>query len=167
MLAGLLAIMAPSAFANQGNVTLDSAIVDAPEKGWYSSGDIVSITGIISNNGDATSITVDPSCNEVLRVWDEGNLIFDGTKNCVGQSRGLDLGADSETETETLTWDLRNDDGELVPSGDYTIEHIIPGEGLSSSVTIHAQTPNNIPEGLEMEVVATSRTGIHFESSLV
>ena len=32
MLAGLLAIMAPSAFANQGNVTLDSAIVDAPEK---------------------------------------------------------------------------------------------------------------------------------------
>ena len=165
MLAGLLAIMAPSAFANQGNVTLDSAIVDAPEKGWYSSGDIVSISGIISNNGDATSITVDPSCNEVLRVWDEGNLIFDGTKNCVGQSRGLDLGADSETETETLTWDLRNDDGELVPSGDYTIEHIIPGEGLSSSVTIHAQTPNNIPEGLEMEVVATSRTGIHFESS--
>ena len=165
MLAGLLAIMAPSAFANQGNVTLDSAIVDAPEKGWYSSGDIVSISGIISNNGDATSITVDPSCNEVLRVWDEGNLIFDGTKNCVGQSRGLDLGADSETETEILTWDLRNDDGELVPSGDYTIEHIIPGEGLSSSVTIHAQTPNNIPEGLEMEVVATSRTGIHFESS--
>ncbi|MGB1827183.1 MAG: hypothetical protein ACPHN0_03100, partial [Candidatus Poseidoniaceae archaeon] len=68
VLAGLLAAMAPSAFATQGNVTLNSVLVDAPEKGWYSSGDIVFVSGIISNAGDATSITVDPSCNEVLRI---------------------------------------------------------------------------------------------------
>ena len=165
VLAGLLAAMAPSAFAAQGNVALNSVLVDAPEKGWYSSGDIVSVSGIISNEGDATSITVDPSCNEVLRVWSDDDVVFDGAENCVGQSRGMDLGPNSETETPTLTWDLKNSNGEFVPSGDYVIEYFIPGEELSSSITIHAQTPTYVPEGIEMEVIATSRTGVHYESS--
>ena len=141
VLAGLLAAMAPSAFANQGNITLNSVLVDAPEKGWYSSGDIVSVSGIITNEGDATSITVDPSCNEVLRIWSEGLLLIDGTVNCLGQSRGLDIGANSDSVLDTLTWDLRNSEGEYVPSGDYTVEYYIAGEGLTSSVEIHVQTP--------------------------
>ena len=165
VLAGLLAVMAPSAFATQGNVGLNSVLVDAPQKGWYSSGDIVSVSGIISNDGDATSITVDPSCNEVLRVWSEGQLVIDGTVNCLGQSRGLDIGANSESTLETLTWDLRNSEGEYVPPGDYTVEYYIAGEGLSSSVDIHVQTPFDIPEELEMTVIASARDGVHAEAS--
>ena len=38
-------------------------------------------------------------------------------------------------------------------------------EELSSSVSIHAQTPTNIPCGLEMYVTATSRTGVHYDAS--
>ncbi len=165
VLAGLLAAMAPSAFANQGNVTLNSVLVDAPEKGWYSSGDVVAVSGIISNEGDATSITVDPSCNEVLRVWNDGRLIIDGTVNCLGQSRGLDVGANSESTLDTLTWDLRNSEGEYVPSGDYTVEYYIAGEELTSSVDIHVQTPLDIPEELEMTVIASARDGVHAEAS--
>ena len=165
VLAGLLAVMAPSAFATQGNVGLNSVLVDAPEKGWYSSGDIVSVSGIISNDGDATSITVDPSCNEVLRIWSEEQLIIDGTVNCLGQSRGLDIGANSESTLDTLTWDLRNSEGEYVPPGDYTVEYYIAGERLSSSVDIHVQTPFDIPEELEMTVIATARDGVHAEAS--
>lgn len=165
VLAGLLAAMAPSAFANQGNVTLNSVLVDAPEKGWYSSGDLVSVSGIISNEGDATSITVDPSCNEVLRIWSDELLLIDGTVNCLGQSRGLDIGANSESILDTLTWDLRDSDGEYVPSGDYTVEYFIAGEGLTSSVDIHVQTPIDIPEELEMTVIATARDGVHAEAS--
>ncbi|MGB2451753.1 MAG: winged helix-turn-helix transcriptional regulator [Candidatus Poseidoniaceae archaeon] len=165
VLAGLLAAMAPSAFATQGNVTLNSVLVDAPEKGWYSSGDIVFVSGIISNAGDATSITVDPSCNEVLRIWSEGQLVIDGTTSCLGQSRGLDIGANSESTLDTLTWDLRNSEGEYVPSGDYTVEYYIAGEGLSSSVDIHVQTPFDIPEELEMTLTASSRDGVHAEAS--
>ena len=33
VLAGLMAAMAPSAFANPSDVTLDVSLVDAPEKG--------------------------------------------------------------------------------------------------------------------------------------
>ena len=165
VLAGLLAAMAPSAFADEGNVSLNVAVVDAPEKGWYAAGEIVSISGTISNQGDATSIVVDPSCNEVLRVWGDGLLVFDGGKDCRGQSRGMDLGANSETPTETLTWDLTDDEGNFVSSGDYTIEYFIAGEELSSSVSIHAQTPTYIPEGLELYVAATSRTGVHYDES--
>lgn len=165
VLAGLLAAMAPSAFATQGNVTLNSVLVDAPEKGWYSSGDIVSVSGIISNDGDATSITVDPSCNEVLRVWSEGEMVIDGTGSCLGQSRGLDIGANSESTLNTLTWDLRNSEGEYVPSGDYTVEYYIAGEGLTSSVDVHIQTPFDIPDELEMTVIATARDGVHAEAS--
>ena len=165
VLAGLLAAMAPSAFANQGNVTLNSVLVDAPEKGWYSSGDLVSVSAIISNEGDATSITVDPSCNEVLRIWSDELLLIDGTVNCLGQSRGLDIGANSESILDTLTWDLRDSDGEYVPSGDYTVEYFIAGEGLTSSVDIHVQTPIDIPEELEMTVIATARDGVHAEAS--
>ena len=165
VLAGLLAAIAPSAFATQGNVTLNSVLVDAPEKGWYSSGDVVSVSGIISNEGDAATITVDPSCNEVLRVWSEEQLVIDGTTNCLGQSRGLDIGANSESTLDTLTWDLRNSEGEYVPPGDYTVEYYIAGEGLTSSVDIHVQTPLGIPEELEMTVVGTARDGVHAEGA--
>ena len=86
-LAGLLAIMAPSAFANNPNISLNASLVDAPEKGWYGSGEVVTVQADIVNDGDATSITVDPSCNEVLRIWNDNNLVIDGTETCLGQSR--------------------------------------------------------------------------------
>ena len=165
LLAGLLAAMAPGAFANQGNISLNAELVDAPEKGWYSSGDVVSVSGIISNNGDSTSITVDPSCDEVLRVWKDSLLILDGTVNCLGQSRGLDIDANSDTVLETLTWDLKNSEGEYVPSGDYIVEYYIAGEGLSSTIDIHVQTPFSVPEELEMTVIASARDGVHAEGA--
>ena len=165
VLAFLFVAMAPNALANQENVTVSAVLEDAPERGWYSSGDLVSVSAVMSNSGDATSIIVDPSCNEVLRVWGNNQLVFDGTVNCLGQSRGMDIGANSETQFETLVWDLKNDNGEFVPSGDYRVEYFIAGEELSSSVIIHAQTPTDVPEELELIVTATSRTDTHYDST--
>ncbi len=164
MLAGLLAIMAPSAFADNENLSLNATIIDAPDKGWYGSGDIVEISAILSNDGDSTSIVVDPSCDEVLKVWSQTNLVYDGTEACLGQSRGLDIDAFSTTNFDSLTWDLTNSDGEIVPSGDYIVEYFIPGEGLSSSLEVHVQSPFDVPDGLEMSVVATAREGVYSEA---
>lgn len=165
VLAGLLAVMAPSAFAAESDVSLEASIVNAPDKGWYASGESVEIIGILSNTGDATSIQVDPSCNEVLRVWNDGNLIVDGTEICLGQSRGLDLDASSTTETDPLFWDLKDSDGLFVKSGYYDIELVIAGEDLSSTVSVHVQTPVSVPDGLEFEMIATARDGIHAQAS--
>ena len=165
LLAGLLAVMAPSAFAVDSDISLEASIVNAPEKGWYGSGESVEILGTLSNSGEAASIQVDPSCNQVIRVWSNGDLILDGKEICLGQSRGLDLDTSSTTELEPLFWDLKDSEGSLVKSGFYDIEFIVAGEDLSSTVSVHVQTPVSIPDGLELEVIATARDGIHAESS--
>lgn len=165
LLAGLLAVMVPSAFADDGNVSLNVTIVDAPEKGWYAYGEIVTISGEIVNDGEATSIIVDPSCNEVIKVWSDDYLIIDGSESCLGQSRGKDLGAYSTNNLDDLSWDLTDSDGLPVPSGDYTVEYFVAGEELSSSVNIHVQSIVDIPEGIDMVVTATARDGVHTESS--
>lgn len=64
LLAGLLAAMAPSAFATESDISLEARIVNAPDKGWYASGESVEVVGTLSNSGEATSILVDPSCGD-------------------------------------------------------------------------------------------------------
>ncbi|MAS32088.1 MAG: hypothetical protein CMA39_04270, partial [Euryarchaeota archaeon] len=96
--------MAPSAFADDANLSLNAALEGAPDKGWYGSGDVVEISAVLSNDGDSTSIVVDPSCDEVLRVWSQTSLVFDGTDACLGQSRGMDIDAFSTTELNSLFW---------------------------------------------------------------
>ena len=130
-LAGLVAIMAPTALANGSNVSLDATIVNAPDKGWYGSGEIVSVVGTIINDGEATAVTVDPSCNEVLRIWKGDSLIVDGLQSCLGQTRGMDIAANSNTLLNQLNWDLKDANGKYVSSGDYVVEYIVPGEDLS------------------------------------
>ena len=165
LLAGLLFAMAPNAIADSENVTVETSLQNAPEKGWYASGEIVEIAASLVNDGDATSIIVDPSCDQYLKVWKQSTLVLDESVNCLGQSRGMDLGAFSTTQMNTLTWDLTDSEGEIVPSGDYTIEYIIAGEDISSTLDIHVQTPTNVPEGLAMELIATARDGVHSQSS--
>ena len=165
LLAGLLVAMLPNAFADASEVTLEATIIDAPDKGWYSSGESVEIAAIVSNGGEATSIEVDPSCNEVLRIWKDNSLILDGVENCLGQSRGMDLGSFSSTNLDSLFWDLTDSEGELVPSGDYIIEYFVAGEELSSTVQVHVQTPVVVPEGIELDVIATARDGVHAQGS--
>ena len=165
VLASLLFVIAPSAIADDENLSLTTSVDNLPDKGWFSSGDVVEISAELANNGDSTSITVDPSCNEVLKVWKDSQIIIDGSLLCNGQSRGLDIDSNSVTRLQTLTWDLKDINGEFVPSGDYTIEYFVAGEELSSFVQLHVQTPVEIPDSLEMDVLVTSRTGVHSENS--
>lgn len=159
VLAGLMLAMIPAALADGDSTRLDTSLYEAPEKGWFSSGDIVSISLAIVNDGSSTIIDTDPSCGDVIRVWSEENLIFDGMKVCREQSRGLELAASSTLDRDLLSWDLLDDDGMLVPSGEYIVEAIVAGSGLSSSQSVEVQTPVLIPEGLELEATITTRTG--------
>ena len=56
VLAGLMVAMAPNVFADTSEVSVESSLVEAPEKGWYGSGDIVEISAELVNDGSAASI---------------------------------------------------------------------------------------------------------------
>jgi DNA-binding MarR family transcriptional regulator len=160
VLAGLMLAMIPAALADGDSPHLDTSLYEAPEKGWFSSGDIVSISLAIINDGPSTVIDTDPSCGDVIRVWSGADLVFDGMEVCREQSRGLELAASSTLDRELLSWDLLDDEGMLVPSGEYIVEAIVAGSGLSSSQTVNVQTPVLVPEGLELEATITTRTGV-------
>ena len=151
----------PNAFAEDNSISLEVSPVGAPEKGWYGLNDVFEIKGLLYNNGDSTSIETDPSCGEILKIWNDQNLIFDGETQCRGQSRGLDISANSEIELSKLSWDFTNYLGELVPSGEYTVEYIVSGEGISNSIDIIVLGEEQIDEGLEIVTTITSRTGVH------
>ena len=85
VLAGLLVVMAPNAFADISDVSIETSLVEAPENGWYASGDVVEVSALLVNDGDAVSIDVDPSCNQVLKIWSEGSLLLDGTEIVLGK----------------------------------------------------------------------------------
>ena len=160
VLAGLMLALTPQAVADDENLRLELSLEEAPEKGWYAPGDIVTIASTLFNDGESTSIDTDPSCGEVLRVLKSSEINIDGTTACNGQSRGLDLGPSSSTVMESLSWDLTDSNGDLVSPGDYTVQYIIAGEELSSSLEVHVQTLMDIPEGVFMEANYNSRTGI-------
>jgi len=161
VLASLFVLVSGISLANANQVALNSEIINSPEKGWYGAGDIVEINAQLINTGDATSISIDPSCDYVLRIWYGSEIIVDGSDSCFGQNRGLDIGSSSTLSLDTLTWDLRNSNGEFVQPGEYQIEYYIPNAGLSSINSIQVQTPIEIPEALELEVIATARDGNH------
>jgi len=165
VLAGLMLAMIPAALADGDSPRLDTSLYEAPEKGWFGSGDIVSISLAIINDGPSTVIDTDPSCEDVIRVWSGANLVFDGMTVCREQSRGLELAASSTLDRGLLSWDLLDDGGMLVPSGEYVVEVIVAGSGLSSSQSVEVQTPVLIPEGLELEAAITTRTGVFSSDS--
>ena len=136
-----------------------------PEQGWYGVGDVVEIDGVLKNSGDTTSISIDPSCDSVLRIWKDNSLLIDGTDSCFGQNRGLDIGASASIDLETLSWDLKDSNGNYVAPGDYDIEYYVPNEELSSFNKIHVQTPIDVPDGVELEVIQTARDGVHKTNS--
>ena len=165
VIASLFVLMAGVGMAQSSQVQLESEISNVPEKGWFGSGDIVQVEATLSNLGDATSITTDPSCENVLRIWKDNQLVKDGSKACAGQNRGLDIGAGASLTLDFLSWDLTDDNGNQVLSGDYQIEYFIPNEELSSFNTVQVQTPVIVPDGVTLEISSTARDGVHKSGS--
>ena len=165
MIAGLFVLMAGVGLAQSSQVQVISEISNVPDRGWFASGDTVQVEATLENLGDATSIATDPSCENVLRIWKDNQLVKDGTIECAGQNRGLDIGAGSSLSLDSLSWDLSDNNGNQVGPGDYQIEYFIPNEELSSFNTVHVQTPVIVPDGVTLEVSSTARDGVHKSGS--
>ena len=144
----LLVLLIPVSAEETDTVRLEIDALDDNSKPWYGAGDNVLLASSIVNEGTATSITEDPSCGAVMRVADAaGTAILDESSACRGQSRGLDIGTGT-TLLDQHTWDLTNQDGELVSPGLYTITIELAGSGLSATSEVMIQQNAGIPPEL-------------------
>jgi len=145
--------------------SLEATLVDSPARGWFTAGENVTLDVNVINQGDAITIDTDPSCNAYFVIHGQTEIVLDGSSACIGQSRGLDLGADSITSLDQLKWDLKDDDGQLVESGLYSIEVILEGSGLTTTIPVEIQSAFIIDSNLELDLKLSTRDGIVREGS--
>jgi len=145
--------------------SLEATLVDSPARGWFTAGENVTLDVNVINQGDAIAIDTDPSCNAYFVIHGQTEIVLDGSSACIGQSRGLDLGADSITSLDQLKWDLKDDDGQLVESGLYSIEVILEGSGLTTTIPVEIQSAFIIDSNLELDLKLSTRDGIVREGS--
>ena len=144
----LLVLLIPVSAEETASVRLEIETLDENSKPWYGAGESVLFASSIVNDGAATSITEDPSCGVVMRVNDAaGTTILDEGTTCRGQSRGLDIGAGT-TDLDQHSWDLTDQDGELVSAGLYSITIELAGSGLSATSEVMVQQNAGIPSEL-------------------
>ena len=77
LLVGLLFVAVPNTSAEQDSITIEVQVDNLPEKGWFASGEVVEVSANLVNTGEMTSITIDPTCNEILRVWSGQTIVSD------------------------------------------------------------------------------------------
>ena len=145
--------------------SLEATLVDSPARGWFTAGENVTLDVNVINQGDAITIDTDPSCNAYFVIHGQTEIVLDGSSACIGQSRGLDLGADSITSLDQLKWDLKDDDGQLVESGLYSIEVILEGSGLTTTIPVEIQSAFIIDSNLELDLKLSTRDGFVREGS--
>jgi len=161
LLAGLLLVSLLVGFssAQTANVSLETSLNQPVGQTWYTPAQPMTMSTFFSNSGSATSFDNDPSCDIILNVYDsEGVQVHDGSDECRGLSRGIDLFAGETKEMNALSWDMKNEQGSWQPSGFYTVEAFHPSTGLNDSTTVRIQTPVIVPDELEYTVMMTHRT---------
>ena len=164
----ILAIMIlalPASASSVSQPSLDIELVDSPTRGWFVAEENITIDVDISNQGDAITIDTDPSCETYLIVRSSTETVLDQSSTCIGQSRGLDLGANSVTALDQLTWDQKDSQGQLVESGSYSIEVVLEGSGLTSTIPVEIQSAFAIDPALELDLKLTTRDGVVREGS--
>lgn len=175
MLASIPALV--SAAEDEG-FSVSATIDEIPSRDWYIAGDELNISVLITNGGDAASLTSNPSCPAVLSAFSQsGAQLWDGLQSagCRQQSRGTDFAADEVIDWADLSWNFTDSNGDYLPSGMLTLVVTIPDTDLStnssadlnspSGIEILWQAPVGIDAALEFELVAAESPAGHFSSA--
>ncbi len=156
----VLILALPASASNVTQPSLEITLVDSPARDWFIAGENITLDVNIINQGDAITIDTDPSCHAYLVIHSPTETVLDGSSACIGQSRGLDLSAASVTSLDQLTWDLKDDNGQLVESGTYSIEVILERSGLTTMIPVEVQSAFTIDSALELDIELATRDGI-------
>ena len=155
-----LILALPASASSDTQPSLEITLVDSPARGWFITGETVTLDVDIINQGDAITIDTDPSCNAYLVIHSSTETVLDESSACIGQSRGLDLSPSSVTSLDQLTWDLKDDNGQLVESGTYSIEIILENSGLTTTIPVEVQSVFTIDSALELNLELATRDGV-------
>ena len=161
LITGLMLFASVSGFATAQNtsVRLEVDAQFSESQPWIDPDHPLVLTPTIVNDGQAVSLTVNPKCPFVINVYNSTTVkVVDGQVNCLQGEQGLDLGAGLAQSFESIAWDMKNEDGEWLESGQYTVELQLTYSELTWSKLVTVQTPVELPSDLEYTVDWVQRT---------
>lgn len=161
LLVGLLlaSLLVGLSSADTTDLSLQASLNEPVDQSWYSPEHPLSVSTAFVNSGSSISLDNDPSCDVVLNVYTAtGEQVHDGSEECRGLSRGLDLFAGETKAMNTLEWDMKNEQDQWLPSGFYSIEAYHPTTGLNNTQTVRIQTPVALPDDVVFTVTKNQRT---------
>jgi len=150
------------ASADVNDVHLESTFEKDDALGWVGPENPLILTPTLVNEGGAVTLLNNPKCIFVINVFNATSVkVVDGSEACPAREQGLDLAAGGTYTAETpLNWTMTDADGAWLESGQYTVEVMHLGSGLSTATTVLLQTPVELPEGLTYTVDWVQRTGV-------
>ena len=170
LLAGLLlaSLLVGFSSADSADLSLQATLNEPVDQSWYSPEQLLSVSTAFVNSGASVSFDNDPSCDIVLNVYSvTGDQVHDGSVDCRGLSRGVDLFAGETKVMNTLVWDMKNEQNQWLPSGFYTVEAYHPSTGLNDTKNVRIQTPVILPDDLVFSVSKNQRTADSSGPSLI
>ena len=160
VMAGLLvtSLFVGMVSAEEGEVALTADVLNAPDQPWFEPGQPLVLEPQLVNNGPAVSLSMNPACPVVLNVYDtNGTMLVNGSAACPQREQGLDLFAGEQLELDPVTWSMKDEAGEWLESGTYSVELLhTAGPSFTTQATI--QTPVIIPADLTYSVQTTQRS---------
>ena len=162
VLAGLLlaSLFVGMASADQDDITFLVEVQDVPNQPWFTPEDPLVLAPSLVNNGPEVSLLVNPTCPYVINAYNAtGVLVVDGTDACPDREQGLDLFAGERMDFEPVVWSMRDNDGNWLEGGVYTVE-LVHSAGFNHQTTVQIQTPVSLPDGLTYSVEKTQRTAL-------
>lgn len=153
LVCGLFILSAIPQTSAQEEIDSDQLILgfDNQFEDWYVVGDRLEINPILTNLGDQLSISNDPSCGTYVIINNiEMDSIFDNSENCRNQDQQLIIQQMETIEFQNWQWDFTDSSGEIVPSGQYTVNLMHSKTEIVSSEEIYFQQNVSFDENLEL-----------------
>jgi len=156
----LASLFAGLVTAETGDVQWTSSVepVDRP---WYDVDHPLVLTPSLVNVGPAVELLTNPQCEVALNVYNAtGVLVVNGVERCPSAEQGMNLDEGDSHTYDALTWDMKDETGDWLESGSYTVEVVHVGSGMSERMSATIQTPVTLPSSLKIAVEPVARDSV-------
>ena len=147
----------PQATGDENLLQLSVSITEPAHETYYTSEDVVMMDVDLLNHGSTVSLEHNPSCTLYLKIYDNTDLVRDDSDVCRNQIQTKEISSGNMESLGSISWDLTDEDSNLVPSGTYQIQVWHGGTSLFEEVSVFLQTQKEIPDQLELWMNTTTK----------